>query len=303
MRGSRNRTPRSLLGYAPKGDDLNRRPLREITDSEIATFESDGVVCLRQVLDWDWIERMRGAVDRIMASPSDRGTDLNKDGSPGRFFQDVYMWTYDRDFRRCALESPIGEIAATCMRSSRTNILADMLLCKEPHTPREAPWHHDQPYNWANGWQVCGIWIGFDSTDRESGAVEWIRGSHRWGRWFEAEAFDPTLSFETGEFEKLPDIESSRGDYNIVHFDTEPGDIIVNHLLCLHHSPGNFSDRRRRALTYRFAGADATFAIRKAAPPLIHDPGLDPGDAFPPDHPLFPQAWPHTQLSATSVEA
>ena len=74
MRGSRNRTPRSLLGYAPKGDDLNRRPLREITDSEIATFESDGVVCLRQVLDWDWIERMRGAVDRIMASPSDRGT-------------------------------------------------------------------------------------------------------------------------------------------------------------------------------------------------------------------------------------
>ena len=281
---------------------MNRHPLREITDAEIVAFENDGVVCLRQVLDRDWIARMRDAVDRIMGSPSDRGTDLNKDGSPGRFFQDVYMWTYDADFRRCALESPIAETAATCMRSTRVNILSDMLLCKEPHTPREAPWHHDQPYNWVDGWQACGAWVGFDSTDHASGAVEWISGSHRWGRWFEAEAFDPTLSFEGGEFEKLPDIEGHRDDYDIIHFDTEPGDVIVNHLLVLHHSPGNFSDRRRRALTYRFAGDDATFAARRAAPPLPCDPGLYPGDSFPADHPFFRQAWPPLSTSPSSTD-
>ena len=280
---------------------MTPQPAREVASSEIAAYERDGVVCLRGVLDRGWIERMRAAVDRVMAAPSARGRNLNKDGSPGRFFQDVYMWTYDEDFRACALESPVAATVARCMRSARVNILADMLLCKEPHTPREAPWHHDQPYNWVDGWQACGVWIGFDSTDRESGAVEWIRGSHRWGRWFEAEAFDPTLSFASGEFEPLPDIEGRREDYDIVRFETEPGDVIVNHLLVLHHSPGNFSRRRRRALTYRFAGDDATFAVRKAAPPLPDDPGLGAGDPFPPDHPLFPQVWPASAETAPSA--
>lgn len=271
---------------------MNRRPLRAITDSEVRAFSDDGLVCLRGMLDREWIVRMSAATDRVMADPGPLGTDLNKDGSPGRFFQDVYMWARDPEFRAFAFDSPVAEIAAACLGSAHVNILADMLLVKEPHTPKEAPWHHDQPYNCVNGWQVCGMWIPFDTASLANGAAEWIRGSHRWGHWYEAEAFDPTKSFARGEFEPIPDIEGERARYDIVHFDMEPGDILVNHLLVLHYSRGNDSDIRRRALTYRWAGDDATFAVRKAAAPLLAEAGLAHGDPFPPAHDLFPRVWP-----------
>ena len=42
---------------------MNRKPLRGITAAEVESFERDGVVHLPGMLDQDWIERMRDAVD------------------------------------------------------------------------------------------------------------------------------------------------------------------------------------------------------------------------------------------------
>ena len=39
------------------------QPLRPITEDEIATFERDGVVCLRKVLAEHWLTRMHDAVE------------------------------------------------------------------------------------------------------------------------------------------------------------------------------------------------------------------------------------------------
>ena len=40
---------------------MNRKPLKKITDEDIATYNEKGVVCLRQMFDKDWIERMHAA--------------------------------------------------------------------------------------------------------------------------------------------------------------------------------------------------------------------------------------------------
>jgi len=43
------------------GPEMNRKPLSVITDGDIRSYNEEGVVCLRQMFDNDWVERMRNA--------------------------------------------------------------------------------------------------------------------------------------------------------------------------------------------------------------------------------------------------
>ena len=59
------------------------------------------------------------------------------------------------------------------------------------------------------------------------------------------------MLFGAGEcsYEKMPDIDGHRGDYDIVSFAMSPSDCIVFAGLTVHGAPGNSSDRRpRRAM-------------------------------------------------------
>ena len=70
----------------------------QVTESEIKAFERDGALCLRGVLDFGWVERMRAAVDRITANPGPMRETYSPD-KPGQFFSEKFLWTFDEDFR------------------------------------------------------------------------------------------------------------------------------------------------------------------------------------------------------------
>ncbi len=281
---------------------MNSDPPQPITGAEVDTFQRDGVVCLRGMFDRDWVERTRTALDYIIANPTEEGMLLNPEGSPGRFELDWRMFLINDDLMALALDSPVGGIAAACMRSERITLLTDMMLTKEPHTPTPTTWHHDQPYNWVDGSQVCGMWISLDHVIPESGACEWIQGSHKWGKWYAPQDLGGDSFYDSNySLEPMPDIEADRQSYDIAQFETEPGDCIVNHMLTIHSSPGNMTDRRRRAMIYRLAGDDAVYAdrgpeIRKMVKPK-YDPKLKHGDPFPPDHHEFLRIWPRRARS------
>jgi hypothetical protein len=273
---------------------MNSTLLRDITEDEIKTFEKDGVVCLRGILDGDWVTRMCAAIDRLIAAPTQWAADY---AMLGRY--DQYMYLYDDDFRDVGLFSPIGIAAAEVMRTKRATLLWDFFLVKEPGSTQKTFWHQDFGFNWVDGWQTSSTWVPLDVVTIESGAVEYIRGSHRWGRRFEplvpGTAFaDLGEDYDGGE--EMPNIEADRDKYEIVHFNTQPGDCVIHHFLTVHGAPSNSSVRRRRALCHRFAGDDAKYAIRRnrfrIQPPV--DPGLKNGDRFPPNHDLFPTVWPRS---------
>ena len=264
-----------------------------VSDDEVDAFQRDGVVCLRGLFDTAWVEHSRKAMDRIIANPTDEGTLINPAGPPGRFERDLFMWMSDDDFKALALESPVGEIAARCMKSERVNLLADMMLTKEPHTPAISPWHHDLPYNWVDGSKVCGMWLSLDYATAERGAAEWIRGSHKWGRMFATRPFDGGAYQVDDGLEPMPDIDADRASYDIVQYETEPGDCIVNHLKTVHWAPGNHSERRRRAVVYRLSGDDAVYVERgPGRPKPKYNPELEPGSPIPEGHDQFPLIWP-----------
>ena len=299
---------------------MNRKLMREITADEIETYQRDGVVHLPGIVDGEWLERMRGAVDRVLEAPGPRGYDINEGNTTGRMAYDNFMWTRDPDFRALVFESPMAEMAAAIMQSPVAHLLWDFLMIKEPNTSQNTDWHQDIVGNPVKGPQCCGTWLSLDEVTKESGAVHYIRGSHRWGRYFSSPTkIDYFLQDGSSErsdgyteswFEDMPDFDELRKYYerDIVHFDVQPGDVVAHQLLTLHWAPGNFSNRRRRAIAPRWVGQDAVFAGRtnkfytdSLRPPW--DPELNDGEPFPPDHHLYPQVWPERKGAAEAKAA
>ncbi len=271
---------------------------RAITASEIAAYDRDGVVCLRGLFDRGWIARLEAAVDRLRDAPGPLGETYSADGANRLFYGDRFMWTFDPDFAALALESPAGAIIGGLMQSRQVRLYCDHLLVKEPGATMPTPWHHDQQAWPLEGSQICSLWLSLDTVTRDSGAVEYIAGSHRWGRRFRAEPMGrPADNFgqEDGdeeEFEPCPDFGKERDKHRFLCWDMAPGDCVVFHALTVHAAGGNATaGRRRRGIACRWVGDDVVWTPRRGkTATLIREPGLRAGDTLDKSD-LFPVAW------------
>ncbi len=264
-----------------------------VGSDDIDAFARDGVVCIRGLLDAAWIERMIGAIDRIEHNPGPFRERYNPDSS-GVFFSEKFMWTFDPDFRAFIFDSPAAGVAGRLMGATKINVFYDHLMVKEPGADSPTPWHQDLNYWPAEGRQICSMWMAFDTVRLDNGGLEFVRGSHLGKARYQPFDFRGDGAMETDEFAPLPDIENHREDYDIVSWDLEPGDAVVFHALILHSARANATaDRRRRALSTRWAGDDMRYIERKKTIRLLYDPGLAPGDPL--DCELFPVVWPRPE--------
>lgn len=261
-----------------------------ISQDQIDAFNRDGVVCLRDMFDPAWIARAAEGVDADIAEPGPLHTMQIADDEAGFFLTDFCMAQRIEAFRDFVLASPAGGIAATLMDSAKVNFFYDAIWVKGEGTSKRTRWHQDQPYYAVDGRQFCVIWMPLDPVPKES-CLELIRGSHRWGRWFQPELTRDARDLypENDAFERMPDIESARDDYDIVAWDMKPGDCIVFQAMVVHGAPGATS--RRRALSTFWMGDDATYAERPGrVRPDFAGHGLRPGDSMDSDY--FPRVWP-----------
>lgn len=261
------------------------------SDQEVARYRADGAICLRGAFPMDWIERLRAAVDADMVSPGPMVRINTPKGAPGLFFVDFQLWQRHDAARDFVHDSPAKHIAQRLMGSREVVYYHDHLLVKEPGTEERTPWHHDQPYYPIDGEQIVSLWLPLDPVDRAT-CVEYVRGSHRWGRWFQPKFFRQggvDLQVSDPRFEPLPDLDAERERHEFLAWDMEPGDVVAFHALTLHGASGNRStSRRRRAWATRWCGDDARYAARvgQISPPL-EGHGLKPGDRL--DCAMFPK--------------
>ena len=267
--------------------------LRRVGRAEVEAFRQDGAVCLRQVFAAEWIEGVRAAVDKDKAAPGPMARHNTPAGAPGEFFVDFQLWQRWPECRRFVEESPAAELAARMLGAAEVVFYHDHLLVKEPGTRERTPWHHDQPYYPVDGDMIGSIWLPLDPVDRAT-SVEFIAGSHRWGRRFRPRYFNAanTTLVEDDGFEEMPDFDAERERHRLLGWDMQPGDCIFFHALTVHGAPGNAAlDRRRRAWATRWLGEDARYAERpgRISPPLKGH-GRKPGDAM--ACAMFPKVWP-----------
>ncbi len=279
---------------------MNRLPLRDITEAEIETFWRDGVVFLPGLFDADWVERLGGAFDEAIRDPGPFGRDYNPEGEAGAFYMDLGVWKRNAAFRAFATESPAPAIAAGLMGAEAVHLYDDQIFVKEPGTNYPTPFHQDWTYFHFDGWQICGIWFTVDHVGPDSGSLGYVRGSHRWDKAFRPipiggsrsnDLYQSKPAGAESALDALPDIEANPDDFDLVYFDYAPGDCSVHHIRTIHGAKGNTSrSRRRRAVTARFCGDDATYLERPYAPEQGHGRALKSGDPI--GGPDYPRVWP-----------
>ncbi len=268
-------------------------PLRDLTPEELAAYERDGVICARGLFSDRWIERMAAATDRVVANPTPFGDVVSMKDE--KFSGDLFIWKLDADFRDFVYESPASVIAQQVLGSRVVRHFYDQLFVKPAGCHVPTPWHHDITF-WpvdVESRNLCSMWITFDPVDRASSGLEFIKGSHRWPGRFKATTPDYDPYMLASHFEDLPDIESSRDEYDLFCPDMEPGDLLLFNAHVVHGSSANYStDRPRRAFSSRWCDDTVIFEGRPATMPLLWDHGLSDGERL--GGSLFPQVLPET---------
>lgn len=274
---------------------MSQSPEFRVSPDDRERFDQDGVICLRNVVDQPTLDRLRSAIDRDIANPGPKHYGYaGKDGQGG-FHGNQELWQNDADFAAYCQQGPLTSIAGALLGADTVRLYFDHLFVKEPGAASPTPWHNDQPYWPISGWQVMSFWLALDPVTKESGAVEYVRGSHKWDRWFQPQGFSDS---KTGinsytanvDYEPVPDVDGNRDRYDIVSYDMNPGDVLAFHALTLHGAGGNASaNRRRRGYAVRYIGEDVRYDPRPGTSGLLADSGLQHGD--PMERPRFPVVW------------
>jgi len=266
--------------------------------AERETFQRDGVVCLRGLLDAEWIAWLRESTAEVMERPSSHARDLAAEGNAtGSFFTDIYVWKHNPDFLRFIRESPIAGVAAQLMGSREIRLYNDHLLVKEPGTDAPTHWHQDLPYFRIDGEQACSVWIGMDPVTQASGAMSFVKGSHRWGKLYRPVGLGTGKAYGSDDFDgPMPAIDADPAAFPTVCYEMQPGDVTFHHVRTVHGAKGNATaDRRRRGYSVRFAGDDVTWLKRKFSPSGVE---VDLADGAPLRGDLFPLLWPRQERTA-----
>ena len=234
-------------------------------------FERDGVVRLEAALDAAAVADARAAYEWSFANPGPAASKIRQAG-PGVFYNDLYNPDVMIGYRAMLQRSPLTGMVAELWGGSPVWFMYEQVFLKEGGESRRTPWHQDSSYLAIGGRQLAVAWISFDSVGPED-ALEFVRGSHR-GVLYNGSRFelgdDTAPLHATEELPRLPDIEGSRTEYDIVSWPVEPGDVIVFHPAVLHGGAATREGKRRRTLTLRYFGEDATYAARpgRAGPPF-----------------------------------
>jgi hypothetical protein len=235
-----------------------------ISRADVEEFQQQGVTVLRGVFA-DWVD----------TGPYTKG--YTPEGGSGRFFGDYCNWQRIPEYEDFVRNSAAGAVAGQLMRSAHARFFHEHVLVKEPGTEERTPWHHDQPYYGIDGSKSCSLWIPLDAVPEGAG-VEFVAGSHRWGRLFLPRMFSGDDYIRADDdHEPIPNFDKDRADYDIRTWSMEPGDAIAF---------------RRRAFAARWVGDDATYAVRagRTSPPFPELVGrLAHGDPL--DVPEFPLVW------------
>ena len=267
---------------------LNRRPLRPITNDDAQTYARDGVVCLRNVFDPEWLTAMAGPARRLLIDKADYGLLPN---NPGR-----YMARTITEFRRFVFYSPLGEAAALTLGSTTARFFFDEIFAKKPQSTDKTIWHNDR-MGWpvtAETTMVPSLWIPLTPICKAN-SLEVIAGTQSNDERYWLFSPNARQMIRPADRVSHTDGEALRHDPDyagrFLTWDMAIGDMLVVHPRVLHYSHGNPTDDWRIALSVRVFGDDVRWAPR---PDCLNIAGVSFDEMIAGEAPggdLFPLLW------------
>ncbi len=162
-------------------------------------------------------------------------------------------------------------------------LLETVIFNKPPLTSGILHWHQDVSYFALEPNNQLAVWIPFDVVTKESGAMVYALGSHKFG----LRASKNLLTGEQFPGEERPPIEAD--DFPQVCMEMVPGDMLIHDGYTWHMSgPNTVAGQQRRGLSLRFLVGETRYKPRagSAAPFLKQINDLQAGDLI--DDPAFP---------------
>lgn len=227
-------------------------------------YARDGVVHVPGVLDAKALAEAQAAYDWSLAHPGPLASNIRQ-ASDATFYQDLYNPDCLSGYRDMLLASPIPALVADLWSAPDVWFMYEQVFLKEGGEARRTPWHQDSSYLAVAGEHLAVAWITFDACSR-SDSLEFVKGSHR-GLLYNGSRFDldddTAPTHPNASLPRLPDIEATRDQWDIVAWPVEPGDLVIFHPKLLHGGAPTHAGARRRTLTLRFFGDDAVYDPRE----------------------------------------
>jgi ectoine hydroxylase-related dioxygenase (phytanoyl-CoA dioxygenase family) len=245
--------------------------IRSVTADEIADFQRDGWVLLREFIDPSVVTEMLSYVRSASFT------------STTKWQEKRYLARDDRlePFRRVAFSSRIGENAAALLeREVSIRFAIDAVLGKIPALTlggnEATAWHQDFPNDCHDRVGMIGFWIALHDMESKSGTLRFLSGSHREG------PLGRTLHGGGDLVEQYPKLlDRYRPSPPL---DLRAGDTTVHHGLMVHGANENVTNEARWAYSLIYFPADVCY--NGATNPNTDGIGLEVGKPF--EHPRFP---------------
>jgi ectoine hydroxylase-related dioxygenase (phytanoyl-CoA dioxygenase family) len=236
-----------------------------LTNSQVADFERDGFLLLRQFADPATGQRMeQETVAAIRADPPSA-----HEGEPAYVLQqglliqperqvpqdaahpeDFVAKVFNPHLSGAAHEFATSEAAADVVASllgPDIDVFQSMFILKNPGAWGQ-PWHQDSYYFNFDQQPQIGLWLAISEATIENGCLSVLPGSHK--GMIEPHIPDRREGANQGYLEVLG-LDETRAVPVLMN----PGDLLVFHSYLLHRSVDNRGGNRRAAMVYHYGRA------------------------------------------------
>ena len=198
-------------------------------------YARDGVVHIPGALDAAALADAQAAYDWSLVHPGPFASRIHQT-TASTFYQDLYNPDCLTGYRDMLRASPITGQVADLWGGGPVWFMYEQVFLKEGGEARRTPWHQDSSYLAVAGAHLAVAWITFDPVAKED-SLEFVKGSHK-GQLYNGSRFelgdDTAPTHPKSSLPRLPDIEATRDQWDIVSWAVEPGDLIVFHPAILH---------------------------------------------------------------------
>lgn len=234
----------------------------ELTQEQIARFHEDGFLIIERLISPAEAERVATRFEDLFRGrfetglyPDEWNWQEGRD-PPDRTRQICNGWKSDRTVASLVLRAAIGRLCAMLAGWPGARLCQDNVIWKPPGA-KPLGFHQDNSYaQWFVPGEMITCWIALDPTSAAGGTIEYVRGSHRWGR------FPPIAQFHAPE-DYRKELAAAAAQVGrtpeIVPVEVPAGGCAFHHGWTWHGSDQNRSDRPRRSAVAHCMSSAAWF--------------------------------------------
>lgn len=237
-----------------------------LTDKQIAAFQRDGFIKLKQVMQPEELAYWREVLGRIVREEAAQrglyeGPIEQRSYYNQVFLQVMNLWLRHAELLPLVFSRRLARLATELLGCAGVRLYHDQALYKEPGGGL-TPWHSDQVYWPLDNERSITAWIPLHAVDLAMGPLEFCAGSQRLleGRQHKISEDSEGLIGEQVRLNKLPHVVEPY----------ELGEVSFHYGYTFHRAGANTSEQMREVMTIIYMDKDSR----------MDSNGHDDGDGF-----------------------